>query len=180
MVGKFASWVAVFGLWAGPAWAACPCWRADVVTASALPSIGYDRKKDGYLHIDLEAEMPLWGPVTGAIRGIPVYTFDPAGEQPVWGAGFGILNRVYLSAGGHGEPRPQGWYTSIGVSTVWSTARIPGNASRLNFLSQALLGFAWPQRNWHVAGGIEHMSNAGTAEPNHGVNGLALSIGFTL
>jgi len=155
--------------------AVCPCTRADLLVASAAPSIGIDRSRDGYLHLDLEHEWPLWSRITGAVRGTPIYYARQAGGRGVFGLAFGIVNRIYVDGVRH-----EGFFASIGISTLWSAQPFTGNGSRLNFLSQVAVGYQVPGRPWHLALTLEHTSNAGTAVPNHGVNGLGLAAGLSL
>ena len=155
--------------------AECPCSRADIVVASAAPSLGIDRKRDAYFHLDLEHEWPLWRGITGGVRGTPAYFARQAVGPGVFGLAFGIFNRMYVDGARH-----DGLFGSIGVATLWSTERFVGNGSRLNFLSHVALGYQVPGQPWHLALTLEHTSNAGTVAPNHGVNGLGISVGFSL
>ncbi len=149
--------------------------RLDLAAAMAIPTIGFDRHGDSYLHIDCEQELALFGPLTVGVRGSPLFVYRQAGGATLRGLSFGLVNRVYQRSAGH-----SGVFAGLGVSTLWSQNAFKGNASRLNLVSQLSVGYQAHAAPWHVALLLEHISNANTAEPNHGVNGLALALGVSI
>lgn len=149
-----------------------PRLRADVVGASAFPSIGIDRSKDAYLHLDLEVEVPLYGPLTLGARAIPVFLYHPAGHAWNYGAGFGLTTRAYVHGAVHSGP-----FAGIAISTLRTHRTFDGNTSRLNFFAQLSLGWQSPDQHWHAMVILEHLSNSWTSEHNQGINGLGLSAG---
>jgi hypothetical protein len=159
-------------LWAGlPARAHDLRLRADLVGASAFPSVDVDRSADAYLHLDLEVELPLWGPFTLGARATPLYLYKPGAGPWNYGLGFGLTSRAYFRGEDH-----QGLFAGIGVTTLRTHRTFEGDSSRLNFLSQ--LSFGWQStRHWHALLVFEHLSNAWTTGENHGVNGLGAAIG---
>jgi hypothetical protein len=145
--------------------------RASLVAAGAFPSVGVDRSEDAYLHLDLELELPLEGPFTVGLRGMPVELYRAPGRPWIYGIGFGITSRAYLEGSVHLGP-----FAGLAVSTVRTNRTFVGNSSRLNFLSQLAVGYQSPA-HWSVAATFEHLSNAFTTDQNHGINGLGLSAG---
>lgn len=147
--------------------------RADLVGASAFPSVDIDRSSDGYLHLDLEVELPLWRAFTLGARGTPLFLYHPGGEHWIYGLGFGLTTRAYLRGAIHTGP-----FAGIAVTTLRTNREFDGDTSRLNFLSQLSFGWQSPDQHWHAMATFEHISNAWTTESNHGVNGLGASVGI--
>lgn len=155
-----------------PAWARDFRLRADLVGASAFPSIDVDRGADAYTHLDLELELPVWGPFTLGARATPLYLYKPDGGPWNYGLGFGLASRAYFRGEVH-----QGLFAGLGVTTLRTHRTFEGDSSRLNFLSQ--LSFGWQSADhWHALLIFEHLSNAWTTEENHGVNGLGAAVGI--
>lgn len=154
-----------------PAQASALRLRAELVGASAFPSIDVDRSADAYTHLDLEMELPLWGPFTLGARATPLYLYKPGGGRWNYGLGFGLTSRAYLQGEVH-----QGLFAGLGVTTLRTHRTFEGDSSRLNLLSQLSFGWQAPG-HWHALLIFEHLSNAWTTEENHGVNGLGAAVG---
>lgn len=147
--------------------------RADLVGASAFPSVGVDRSADGYTHLDLELELPLVGPVTLGAKATPLFLYKPKDGLWVYGLGFGLTTRVYFRKDVRAGP-----FAGIAVSTLRTNRTFDGDSSRLNFLSQLSAGWQSPDQHWHAMLFFEHLSNAWTTERNSGVNGLGAAVGI--
>jgi hypothetical protein len=71
-------------------------------------------------------------------------------------------------------------YIELGGGTLFSNAEVPPGTSRVNFTSSGALGFHVLRKkyNWSAELRFMHISNAGLASPNPGINTLQLRIGF--
>jgi hypothetical protein len=156
-------------LGATPSRADTPRFVADLVGASGWPSITVDRSNQGYLHLDLEREFPLFGLMTIGARITPLFLYFDEHGRTIPGLAFGLVSRFYSDRVHH-----SGLFGGIGISTIWSSQTFSDNASRLNFLSQLSFGYQSRGDHWRIALIFEHISNAATAEPNDGINGLGL------
>ena len=59
-----------------------------------------------------------------------------------------------------------------------TVGRFDGNSGSVNFFSEGGIGYKF-KRDWHVAVKISHISNAGLAGSNAGVNTLGIAFGYT-
>ena len=121
---------------------------------------------------------------TGLFRGnfevaldvIPVFVMFQ--EQTTYAFSFTLLFRHYLAPERRLRP-----YVSFGAGTLISTRDIPPGTTRLNFTPQAGLGLAYfvkPRLAYLTEYRIHHISNAGLASPNPGVNSSYLQFGVSI
>jgi hypothetical protein len=71
-------------------------------------------------------------------------------------------------------------YFELGGGTLFTNANVPPGTSRINFTSSGALGlhFLRSKYNWSAEIRFMHISNAGLASLNPGINTLQLRLGF--
>jgi len=71
-------------------------------------------------------------------------------------------------------------YFEIGGGTLFTNTRVPAGTSRINFTSSAALGLHFLQSKHNISAEIRymHISNAGLAIPNPGINTIQFRLGF--
>ena len=71
-------------------------------------------------------------------------------------------------------------YVEIGGGTLFSNTQVPAGTSRINFTSGGAIGlhFLHTKRNLSAEVRFMHISNAGLATPNPGINTIQLRLGF--
>ena len=71
-------------------------------------------------------------------------------------------------------------YIEIGGGTLFTNTQVPAGTSRINFTSGGAVGlhFLRSKRNFSAEVRYMHISNAGLATPNPGVNTIQLRLGF--
>jgi lipid A 3-O-deacylase len=71
-------------------------------------------------------------------------------------------------------------YLEIGGGTLFTNTQVPAGTSRVNFTSSGAIGlhFLRKKRNFSAEMRYMHISNAGLATPNPGVNTVQLRLGF--
>jgi len=73
-------------------------------------------------------------------------------------------------------------FVSVDLGLGWTDlTNIPEISRRFNFFTEGDLGVRWKTRgdqSWQIAGRFLHISNAGTARPNLGLNMLVLLVGW--
>jgi lipid A 3-O-deacylase len=110
-----------------------------------------------------------------AVDLIPVYLVHTGDTR--YGAGFNpIILKWNFTSGRHVAP-----YAEFGGGVLFSNKNIPPGTNDVNFMPQASLGlqfFTSHKRAVTVAAKYVHISNAGLATPNPGINTLQFSIGY--
>jgi hypothetical protein len=71
-------------------------------------------------------------------------------------------------------------YAEIGGGTLFSNTEVPAGTSRVNFTTSGAIGLHFLRRknNWSAEVRFMHISNAGLATPNPGINTIQVRIGF--
>ncbi len=71
-------------------------------------------------------------------------------------------------------------YAEIGGGTLFTNEKVPPGTTKVNFTSGGALGlhFLRSKYNWNVEVRYMHISNAGLATPNPGINTFQVRIGF--
>src|SRR5436190_630404 len=79
----------------------------------------------------------------------------------------------------HGSVVP---YLELGGGTLFTTTKVPERTSRINFTTSAAIGlhFLRSKRNLTTEVRFMHISNAGLATPNPGINTIQFRLGFGL
>jgi hypothetical protein len=73
-------------------------------------------------------------------------------------------------------------YAELGGGTLFSNTQVPPGTSRVNFTTSGTVGvhFLRSKYNWSAEVRFMHISNAGLATPNPGINTIQVRIGFGL
>ena len=71
-------------------------------------------------------------------------------------------------------------YVEVGGGTLFTNTQVPPGTSRVNFTTSGALGlhFLRSKYNWSAEVRFMHISNAGLASPNPGINTFQVRIGF--
>jgi hypothetical protein len=100
--------------------------------------------------------------------------FQPA--NTAYGAGINPLNLKWNFAT-RGRVVP---YFELSGGTLFTNHEVPAFTSKVNFTSGAALGthFLGDSRNWSLEVRYMHISNAGLADPNPGINTVQVRVGI--
>lgn len=73
-------------------------------------------------------------------------------------------------------------YVELGGGTLFTNTKVPEGTSRINFTTTGALGLHFLRSKHNISAEIRfmHISNAGLATPNPGINTVQLRIGFGL
>jgi len=109
---------------------------------------------------------------------IPVYYFwQPAPAKNAYAAGFNPVNLTWnFTSIGNTVP-----YVELGGGVIFSDNNVPANTNQTNFLTHAALGFHFfvrEKRALTLSTRCEHISNAGLARPNPGINSVQFTLGW--
>ena len=110
-----------------------------------------------------------------ALDAVPVFVvFQPA--NTAYGAGFNPLNLKWNFAT-RGRVVP---YFELSGGTLFTNHEVPTGANTVNFTSAAAVGthFLGESRNWSVEVRYMHISNAGLADRNSGINTVQVRLGI--
>ncbi len=79
-------------------------------------------------------------------------------------------------------PRSVVPYFEIGGGTLFTNTKVPEATSRINFTTSAALGLHFLRSKHNISAEVRymHISNAGLATPNPGINTIQLRLGFGL
>ena len=71
-------------------------------------------------------------------------------------------------------------YFEIGGGTLFTNTNVPAGTSRINFTTSAALGLHFLQSKHNLSAEVRymHISNAGLATPNPGINTIQIRLGF--
>ena len=77
----------------------------------------------------------------------------------------------------HGSVVP---YLELGGGTLFTNTKVPEGTSRVNFTTTGALGLHFLRSKYNISTELRfmHISNAGLATPNPGINTVQLRIGF--
>ncbi len=109
---------------------------------------------------------------------MPVYyIWQPAPGVNTYGGGFNPVNLTWNFTNSE-KVVP---YVELGGGVLFSDNDVPANTNKTNFLTHAALGFRFFVREKHavaVSTRYEHISNAGLATPNPGINTVQFTLGW--
>jgi lipid A 3-O-deacylase len=79
----------------------------------------------------------------------------------------------------HGSVVP---YLELGGGTLFTNTKVPEGTSRINFTTSGALGLHFLRSKYNISTEVRfmHISNAGLATPNPGINTMQFRIGFGL
>ena len=77
-------------------------------------------------------------------------------------------------------PRRVTPYVELGGGVLFTNTEVPPGTSRVNFTPQGAVGVHFPHSKYNLSAEVRfmHISNAGLATPNPGINTLQVRIGF--
>ncbi|HEY4818638.1 MAG TPA: acyloxyacyl hydrolase [Candidatus Acidoferrum sp.] len=131
----------------------------------------------GWVLTDTIGPGPLRGRFEYAIDVVPVFLST---QRSGTAYGFG-LNPFALkwNFAGRRAVRP---YAELAGGTLFSNTQVPPGTSRVNFTTSGAVGlhFLRSKYNWSADVRFMHISNAGLATPNPGINTIQVRIGFGL
>ncbi len=119
----------------------------------------------------------------GPLRGRFEYAVDIA---PVFlvtqgtGTAYGFGLNPFALKWNFASPQGIAPYAEIGGGTLFSNTQVPPGTSRVNFTTSGAVGlhFLRSKYNWSAEVRYMHISNAGLATPNPGINTIQVRIGF--
>ncbi len=149
-------------------------WQLELSGAAGIDSGSSDRSGDYMLKAMVEYEVPFASHLSLGLRALPLFVYeqDERGEDTVWGGGAGLGLRLYSVADEY-----RGWFAEANVHALAHKHRFADNSSNINFLTGLGVGYKC-KAGWHSVLRWEHISNAGLADDNSGVNVLSLGIGY--
>ena len=150
-------------------------WRLELSGWTGLHSGRRSRSGDFGFTGSATYEIPMKQHLTVGLRTYPfiVYDQDISGLDTVYALGFGPDMRVYSNGEEH-----RGFFLELNVGLIVQHGKFNGNSGTFNFLEE--IGVGWKfKRDWHVGLKMRHMSNAGLADHNSGVNNVGLAVGYT-
>ena len=129
----------------------------------------------GWVLTDPVGPGPLRGRFEYAVDVVPVFLLT---QRTGTAYGFG-LNPVALKWNFAGD-RKVTPYVELGGGTLFSNTQVPPGTSRVNFATSAAVGVHFPRGkyNWSAEVRFMHISNAGLATPNPGINTIQIRLGF--
>lgn len=150
-------------------------WRAEFSgTAVYTNRNGEERSGDSLYTGSIDYTWPVNTRATLGIRAYPLFVYNQREpNETIVGAGAGLAARIYKD-----KDTYQGWYLEGAISLIGHYPKFSGNTGSANLLSEAGVGYQYSE-NWHVTLKWRHLSNAGIASENTGVNGVALAVGYT-
>lgn len=153
--------------------------RLEVQGWAGMRSGRRSRSGDGGIVGSYEREFVVGEKLTVGARLIPVFFYaadaEPGDNYPetdVAGFGFGLTIRRYL------HEAEDGWYAELAESVIAHEEKFNGNSGSVNFMTELAIGYEFAS-DFHVSGRWRHLSNAGLADDNSGVNAFGISIGFS-
>lgn len=109
---------------------------------------------------------------------LPVYyVWQPSPGVSTYAAGFNPVNLTWNFTNS-AKVVP---YAELGGGVLFSENDVPANTNKTNFLTHAALGFRFFVRERHAllfTTRYEHISNAGLATPNPGINTVQFTLGW--
>jgi hypothetical protein len=129
----------------------------------------------GWVLTDPVGPGPLRGRFEYAVDVVPVSLLTQRGDTAY---GFG-LNPFALKWDLTGSPSVTP-YAEISGGTLFSNTQVPPGTSRVNFTTSGAIGVhvLRSKYNWSAEVRFMHISNAGLATPNPGINTIQVRIGF--
>ena len=148
-------------------------WRLELTHMRGV-DIGARNREDDYCFTgSVEYEMPMSPHGTLGVRLYPAFVYHEEDSHPIYGGALGLAGRLYAKEEGH-----KGLFGEVGTAVLWHSRQFEGNTADVNFLTEVGIGYLF-RNDLHVAVKYRHMSNAGTARKNAGVDSLGLGVGFT-
>jgi len=145
--------------------------------------INGSQSSDGVWNLGFRYGLILTAPHgPGFLRGRLEYALDAVPVFLVWqkqntafGAGVNPFAFKWIL-----DARTVAPYFELGGGTLFTNTEVPAGTSRVNFTSSGALGlhFLRNKHNWSAEVRFMHISNAGLASRNPGINTVQLRLGF--
>jgi len=138
----------------------------------------------GVWNLGLRYGWVVTGPIgPGPLRGRFEYAVDVVPAFVVTqrnGTAYGLGLNPFALKWNFAAPRDVTPYFELGGGTLLSNTQVPPGTSRVNFTTSGALGFHFlrSKYNWSAEIRFMHISNAGLASPNPGINTLQVRVGF--
>src|SRR6266446_6347085 len=117
----------------------------------------------------------LRGRVEYALDAVPVFLVFQK-TNTAYGAGLNPFTFKWMLDTNHAVAP----YFEIGGGTLFTNTKVPEGTSRVNFTSSAALGLHFLRAKHNISAEVRymHISNAGLATPNPGINTIQFRLGF--
>ena len=150
-------------------------WRVEMYLGTGTSSGHRSRDGDFHLRTAVDYEIPVLKHMTVAPRLLPLTYINEAGSdgQTLYAFGFGVAVRGYSNG-----DEQRGWFGEGSLNVLAQTDKFTGNSGTVNFMEELGVGYMFKSR-WHLAAKFNHMSNAGLASENAGLNSAGLGVGYT-
>ncbi|MBI4556573.1 MAG: acyloxyacyl hydrolase [Candidatus Hydrogenedentes bacterium] len=145
--------------------------RLEINGVGGIYSGKTDRSGDYYVGGSVEYEWAAFKKASLGLRFYPLFVYPE--PKPVYGVAGGVTARIYKN-----QEERNGLFAEVGSAVLWHSRYFKENNSRINFLSEIGVGYQFPKNDWHLALKYHHISNAGLASENAGINGVGLSVGY--
>lgn len=142
------------------------------------------QSSDGVWNVGLRYGLILTAPHgPGFLRGRLEYAVDPVSI-------FWVFQKTNTAYGIGVNPFAFKWaldtrhnvvpYFEIGGGTLFTNVKVPSGTSQINFTSSAALGLHFLRSRHNISAEVRymHISNAGLATPNPGINTIQFRLGF--
>lgn len=147
-------------------------WRLELSGLHIFQSTSGRYDGDLYFTGMVEYEVPVGSRGKLGLRLLPL--FVKPGMDAMYAGGAGVAGRIFQR-----KETCDGFFAEIGVSALYQSRELKDNSSRVNFLSEAGVGYKFPDSGVHVSLKIQHLSNASLGEDNAGINGVGLATGVS-
>lgn len=149
--------------------------RLELVGYTAFHSGRRSRTGDYGFQGSIEYEIPATRHLAFGPKFSPLFLHDQAdsGEDTVFAWALGPQFRWYFK-----RDEFRGLFFEIGGALLFQAGRLDGNSGSINFIEEFGVGYKF-KRPWHAVAKIRHISNAGFADRNAGVNTVAVGFGYT-
>ena len=129
----------------------------------------------GWVLTDAIGPGPLRGRFEYAVDVVPVFLLTQRTNTA-----YGIGLNPFALKWNFANRRNIAPYVDLGGGVLLSNTQVPPGTSRVNFTPQGAIGvhFLRSKYNWSAELRFMHISNAGLATPNPGINTLQVRIGF--
>jgi hypothetical protein len=119
----------------------------------------------------------------GFLRGRLEYAVDAVPAFVIWqkqNTAYGVGVDPFAFKWTLDRPGSIAPYFEIGGGTLFTSTNVPAGTSRINFTTSAALGlhFLQSKHNFSAEVCYMHISNAGLATPNPGINTIQVRLGF--
>jgi len=150
--------------------------RVELEGMKGIDSGSVDRTDDLGVKGTIEYEVPLVKHLTFSARAMPLFVYRedlPGDDETVGAFGLGPVFRVYSDGRNFRK-----FFFEVGISAIVQTSNFERNSGLVNFLSEDGVGDML-KNDMHVSATVQHISNAGLADDNSGVNLIGVGVGYS-